>query len=178
MVFWIADNGDTPTAGNYHIAFRHIFLGIVSALGVNVRPQQTYQLGDIRRVKDRDGINVTEGCQNFRAFVAGNSRPAFAFESPRACIRIHRDDQPAAQFFGGAQIADVADVKKIKTSIGQDDLFSSRPPLTDLLCQFRSRKYFLCSRGQLSLHYGAQQFSAGYGGCAAFHYHYASGVIG
>jgi len=28
-------------------------------------------------------------------------------------------------------------VKKIKTSIGQDDLVSSRTPLPDLLCQFR-----------------------------------------
>ena len=68
-------------------------------------------------------------------------------------------------------------VKKIKTSIGQDNFVSGRAPLPHLLCQFSGRKYLLCGGSQLSLHYGAQQFSAGYGGRAAFHYHDASGVI-
>src|SRR6185503_15330252 len=66
-------------------------------------------------------------------------------------------------------------VKKIKTSIGQDDFVSSRTPLPDLLCQFRSRENLLS--GQSSLHYGAQQFSASYGGGTAFHHHDASGVV-
>ena len=69
-------------------------------------------------------------------------------------------------------------MKKIKTSIGQDDLVSSRTPLPDLLCQFRSRKNLLASCSQSSLHYGAQQFSAGDGGRAALHHHNASGIVG
>ena len=140
MVFRIAHNSDTPAAGNHHAAFRYVFFGIVSAFGVNVRPQQTYKLGDIRSVKDRDRINITERRQNFRTFIAGNARPAFAFERPRACIRIYGYNQLAAQLFGCAQIADMPNVKKIKTSIRQDDLVSSRTPVPDLLCQFRSRK--------------------------------------
>jgi hypothetical protein len=86
MVFWIAHNGDTSAAGNHHITFWHIFLGIVSALGMNVRAQQAYKLGNIRRVKDRDGINITERRQDFRAFIARHARPAFALEGPRTCI--------------------------------------------------------------------------------------------
>jgi hypothetical protein len=69
-------------------------------------------------------------------------------------------------------------MKKIKTSIGQDDLVSGRAPLPDLLYQFRGRKYVLSGAGQSFLHYGAQKFSAGYCGRAALHYHNASGVIG
>ena len=69
-------------------------------------------------------------------------------------------------------------MKKIKASIGQDDLVSSRAPLPDLLRQFRSRKYFLWGAGQSSLHDGAQKFSAGYGGRAALHHHNAAGVVG
>lgn len=86
MVFWIAHNGDPPAAGNHHIAFRHILLGIVSAFGVNVRTQQAYKLGDIRRIKERDCINVTERRQNLCTFVARDTWPAFAFERARACI--------------------------------------------------------------------------------------------
>jgi hypothetical protein len=37
----------------------------------------------------------------------------------------------------------MADVKKIKTSVGQNDFFSSRAPLPDLGCQFSGRKDFL-----------------------------------
>jgi hypothetical protein len=72
----------------------------------------------------------------------------------------------------------MSNVKKIKASIGQNDFVSSRTPLPDLLCQFRSRKNLLGGRSQSSLHYGAQQLSAGYGGRAAFHHYNASGVIG
>ncbi len=68
-------------------------------------------------------------------------------------------------------------MKKIKASVGQDDLVSSRAPLPHLLCQFSGGKYFVCGAGQSSLHYGAQQFSAGYGGGAAFHHNNAAGVI-
>jgi hypothetical protein len=68
-------------------------------------------------------------------------------------------------------------VKKIKASVGQDDLVSSRAPLPYLICQFSGGKYFVCGAGQSSLHYGAQQFSAGYGGRAAFHYHNPACVI-
>ena len=68
-------------------------------------------------------------------------------------------------------------MEKVKTSVSQDDLFSSRAPLPDLGCQFSGRKYFLCGPRQSALHDGAQKFSAGYGGRAAFHYHNASGVI-
>jgi hypothetical protein len=71
----------------------------------------------------------------------------------------------------------MAHMKKIKTSIGKDDLVSSRAPLAHQIRKLSGRKYFLCGRGQLSLHYGAQQFSAGYGGRAAFHHHDASGII-
>jgi len=69
-------------------------------------------------------------------------------------------------------------MEKIKTSIGQDDLVSSRAPLPHLLCQLRGGKYFLWGAGQLSLHDGAQQFSAGYGSGTAFHDHNTSRVIG
>jgi hypothetical protein len=156
VVFRIAHNGNPPATGNYYLAFGNIFLGIVGAFGVNVRPQQAYKLGDIRGVKDRNRINVTERRQNFRTLIARNARPAFAFESPGACVGIYGHNQPAAQLPGSAQITDVAHVKKIKASIGQDDLVSSRPPLPYLFCQFSGRKYFVCGAAQLSLHYGAQ----------------------
>jgi len=86
MVFWITHNGDTATAGNHHIAFGHILLGIVSAFGMNVRAQQADKLGDIRSIKDRNGINVTERRQNFGAFITRYPRPTFALEGPRTCI--------------------------------------------------------------------------------------------
>lgn len=86
MVFWIADDGDTSAAGNYYLAFRHILLGIVSAFGVDVWPQQAYKLGDIQRIKDCDRVNIAERRQNLRTFVAGNARTSFALQRPCACI--------------------------------------------------------------------------------------------
>jgi len=156
VVFRIAYNGNPPATGNYYIPFRHILRGIVCAFGVNVRPQQAYKLGDIRGVKDRNRINVTERRQNFRALIARNARPAFTLESPGACVGIYGHNQPAAQLPGSAQITDMPYVKKVKTSVGQDDLVSSGAPLPYLFCQFSGRKYFVCGAAQLSLHYSAQ----------------------
>lgn len=178
VVFRIAYNGDSPAAGNHYISFRHILLSIVSAFGMNIRPQQANKTGHIRRIKNSDCVNVAERRQKLSAFLAWDARPAFPFESARARIGIHGHDQPAAQFLCGAQIPDMPDVKKIKTSVGQNDLFSSRTPLPDLGCQPGWRKNFLCGPWQSALHDGAQKFSAGYGGGTAFHHHNAAGVVG
>lgn len=178
MVFGIAYNGNSPAAGNHNIALRHALRRIVSAFGMNVRPQQANKIGHIRRVKNGDCVNIAQRRQKLSAFLARDARPAFPFESARTRIRIHGHDQPAAQFFRGAQIPDMPDVKKIKTSIGQNDLFSSGTPLPDLGCQFGCRKNFLCGPWQSALHDGAQKFSAGYSGRTAFHHHNAAGVIG
>jgi len=86
VVFWIADDGDTSAAGNNHVALRHILLCIVSAFGVDVRPQQAYKLRYIQRVKNYDRVNIAERRQNFRTFITGNPRPAFALQCSRARI--------------------------------------------------------------------------------------------
>ena len=69
-------------------------------------------------------------------------------------------------------------MKEIETAVGQDNPVPRRAPLPDLLCQFGGRKNFLGGLRQSALHDGAQQFSAGYSGRAAFHHHDAAGVIG
>ena len=40
-VFCIADNRNLAAARNHHVTLRHSLSGIVSALGMNVRTQQT-----------------------------------------------------------------------------------------------------------------------------------------
>ena len=86
MVFRIADNFHAPAAFANNIAFGNRVSGVVSAFGVNIWAQQTYKLGDVESVKKRDRIYITECGQNFRTFIAGNARAAFAFERTRARI--------------------------------------------------------------------------------------------
>jgi hypothetical protein len=178
VVFGIAHDGNTPAAGKHYIAFRHTLRGIVSAFGVNVRTQQANQFGDIGRVKDDNRIHVTERRQKLGTFIAWHAWPAFSLERARAGVRINGDDQPATQLLGGAQVTDMPDMKKIKASVGQDDLVSSRAPLLDLGRQLSGRKYFLYGPGQSALHDSAKKFSASYGGGAAFHHHNASSIVG
>lgn len=86
MVFRVAHDGNAASAGNYYIAFRHAVRGIVSPFGVNVRTQQAYKLCDIGRIKDRDGIYVTQRRQYLRTFLARNAWPTLSFESASAGI--------------------------------------------------------------------------------------------
>jgi hypothetical protein len=69
-------------------------------------------------------------------------------------------------------------MKKIETTVGQDNLISGGTPLANLGCKFRDRKYLLRDSSQSALHDGAQKFSAGYSGRAPFHHHDAACVIG
>ncbi|MCU1255435.1 MAG: hypothetical protein JWM83_1734, partial [Candidatus Angelobacter sp.] len=62
-------------------------------------------------------------------------------------------------------------MKKVKTSVRENDFFSSRTPLANLGCKFTGREDFLCRAGQSALPDGAQKFSAGYCSGAAFHHH-------
>ena len=72
----------------------------------------------------------------------------------------------------------MANMKKVKAAVGQDDPVPGGAPLPDPLCQFGGRKDFLGGLRQSVLHDGAQQLSAGYGGRAALHHHNAAGVVG
>lgn len=178
MVFRIADNRHAAAACNHHVALRHALRGVVSPFGMNVRTQQTDKTGDIGRIEDRHRVNICHGRKDLRALAFRHTRAAFALECARAGIRVNGHNQLAAKLLGCPQIADVAYVKKVETSIGQDDLLACGAPLADQLRQIGCGKNFLASRRQSALHDGAQQFSAGYRGRAALHHHNASGVIG
>lgn len=178
MVFRIADNRNPAAAGNHHVTLRHALSRIVSALGMNVRTQQTYKTGDIGRIEDRHCVNVRHRRQNFCALAFRHARTAFTLERARAGVRINGYNQFAAKLLGCSQIPDVAYVKKIETAVGQDDLLAGGAPLVDQFCQLSRGKDFLASLRQSALHDGAQKLSAGYGGCAALHHHDAAGVVG
>ena len=97
------------------------------------------------------GIHIGKSGEKFRAFFRRNERAAFSLERADGFIRIDRHHEPAAQLFGGVKIADVADMKEIETSVGEDDRIAGASPRPSLFQQcwavedFGWRRGFQCS---------------------------------
>ena len=106
---------------------------------------------DIRLGENYHSIHVAKSCEEFGALFGGDERAPFALKRADGFIRIDRHHEPAAQLFGGVKIADVADMKEIETSVGEDDRIAGASPRPSLFQQcwavedFGWRRGFQCS---------------------------------
>ena len=90
-----------------------------------------------------DGVHIGQRRQNFRAFFGRHHGAPLALERAHGSIVIDRDDQFAAKFPRGVQVAYMADVQQIETSVGQGDALAHAPPILDTLLQFGARNNLL-----------------------------------
>src|SRR6185312_2824715 len=133
MIFRIANNGDAAPAGDHHIPLGDGLRGVIGSFGVNIRANKANEVANVKGIKDDHSVHVSQSCQNFCAFMLWNTRAACAFESAHTGIRVYGHHQIAAQLFGPAQITYMSNVQDIKTAVGEDDLFTSGPPLLNSL---------------------------------------------
>src|SRR6185437_10143571 len=96
----------------------------------------------VRFGENYHGIHIRESSEEFGALFRGNEWAAFTFECADRFIRIDRHHEPASQRFGGTQVADVANVKKVETSIGEDDRIAGALPRPSLFQQCRAVEDF------------------------------------
>jgi hypothetical protein len=97
---------------------------------------------DIRLGENYHSVHVRESSEKFGALCSGNERAAFTLECADRFIRVDCYHESAAQLFGGVQIAYMADMKKVETSVGEDDRVPGASPCPSLFQQCRAVQNF------------------------------------
>jgi hypothetical protein len=142
MILRIADNFNSPTVLADGVAFRDRINCIVSAFRLHVRMNFMNESADIRFDENYHSVHVRKGSEEFGALFSRNERTAFTLERANGFIGVDGYDKPSAQLFGGMQVADMADMKKIETSIREDDRVPGAPPRPSLFQQCRAVQDF------------------------------------
>lgn len=116
---------------------------VVGTFGMKVWTNFSNNGAYVRFRKDHNGVNVGQRCQNFRALVGWHDGPPFALQRAHGSVGVDSDDQFAAEFPRGAEVAYMADVQQIETSVSQRDAIAGAAPIRHTLLQFIARKNLL-----------------------------------
>ena len=124
MVFGIADNGDADAKAIGDGAFRDGFGGVVGALGVDVGAKFSEEFFDVGFGEDHDIVDIAKSSDEEGTGVFIEDRAARTFEGTDAGIGIDADDEDVPFGLCAGEIADVADVERVKAAIGENDRFT------------------------------------------------------
>src|SRR5207245_1762396 len=102
---------------------------------VNVRTQLFEQSFDIRFGEEHNVIHRPERGNDLGASIFIENRAACSLEVAYAGIGIHTDNEDVAYAASAFQITNVADVERIKTAVGEDDLLTLAPVFGDFRAQ-------------------------------------------
>jgi hypothetical protein len=129
MILWIADDGNFNAQTMGRSSLWHRFGCVVGAFGVNVGAEVFEQRFYARFAEDEDVIDGPKrGDEEGPGVLIKNGAPG-AFQSRDARVRIDADNQEVALAAGSFEIADVAYVKSIKTTVGKNDSLAEPPVL-------------------------------------------------
>jgi hypothetical protein len=124
MVFRVANDRDLAAESAHGLAFGHRLFRVISSLSMKVGADIVDQILDRWLVKDRDGIDTSEGSDDLGPFVLGHVWPAITFEAADLTVGIYRDDKKSAKLLGAFQIPHMPDMEQIETAVGENDLYS------------------------------------------------------
>jgi len=88
-------------------------------------------------VENHDRIHGAQGGEQAGPLGGGQNGPAGTFQGAHRLIIVDGHDEAAAQSAGGPQIAEMADMKNVKTAIGQHDGFSQAAPFAGQIAGVR-----------------------------------------
>lgn len=136
MIFRIADDDDSPSAGFDFVSLRNAFSGVVSALGVKVGTNLADYRANVFFCKDHDSVHVGERSENFGTLFCGHYRPALALQSAYRSVGIHSHNQPAAKFARRMQVADMTYVQNVEAAVRERYAITGAPPVRDAVLKF------------------------------------------
>lgn len=125
MILRVADDGDAPSVGTHHVAFRDGILCVVCPFCVNVRAQDEQKLYHCWLMKDRNVINRANGRDQLGALALWQQWPSLTLELSNLSIAIDTDDEQVAKSARGFKVANMSNVQKVEATVCEDDARSS-----------------------------------------------------
>jgi hypothetical protein len=75
-------------------------------------------------IKNGDIVRAPKAGEDLRPLLLGKDRPVRAFQALNRTIAVHPNDQYVSEGFCLLQIADMADMENVKTTVGKNDPLS------------------------------------------------------
>ena len=139
VILWITHDDDAASTSFDDIVLGDALCRVVGAFGMKIRMDLANDGAHVFFWEYYDGVHIRQRRQNFRAFFGGHYGPPFALQRARGSIAVDRDNQLAAEFPGGMQVAYMADVQQIEAAVGQRDTIAGAPPIRYTLLKFAAR---------------------------------------
>ena len=143
VILGITHDDDPASTGFDLVALGDALRRVVGALGVKIGTDFANDSAHVLFWKDYDGVNIRQRRQNFRAFFGRHHWPTFALQRAHGSIGIHRNNQFAAEFPSGTQVAHMANMQQIENTVGQRDAIAGAPPIRHTLLKFVARNNLL-----------------------------------
>src|ERR1700694_4101642 len=143
VILGITHDDHPASTGFDLIALGDALHRVVRALGMKIGTDFADESAHILFRKNYDGVHICQRCQNFRPFFGRDYRPPFALQRAHGSVGVHRNNQFAAEFPRGMQIANVADMQHIENTVSQRDAIASTPPSRHTLLKFVARNNLL-----------------------------------
>src|SRR5579864_7672662 len=132
MILRIADDGNPAAVRTHRIGLRNAVDGVVGALRLDVGTDFGDESAHVALWEDDDSVDVGKCGEDFGSLFSRHQGAAFAFQCVNRFVGVDRDDQASTQLFRRVEVAYVADVKQIETSIGECDVVARLPPALHL----------------------------------------------
>ena len=121
VVFGVTDDGDSDAETCGGGSLWHGFRSVVGSFGVNVRAQVFEQGLDARFAEQNHVINGAKRSDKKRAGVFIKNGTTGAFQRTDAGVCVDADDEDVAFAARAFEITNMADVKRIETTVGKND---------------------------------------------------------
>jgi hypothetical protein len=90
--------------------------------------------------KNDDGVHGGKSCENLGAFRVWHYRAALTFQRSHRGVGIYRNHKASAEFFGGLQVANVANVQHVEAAVREGDAITGAAPFLCALAERRARQ--------------------------------------
>src|SRR2546422_6557017 len=131
MVLRVPHYGDPATVAKDGCPLGHRRQRVVASLGVDMRRQGAQDTVCSRFVKNEDGVDTRKRGDELRPLPLGKQRTIGSLGLADRAVPVDCDHQVVAKRTGLAERADMAHVKKIEGSIGENDSLSFALQLLD-----------------------------------------------
>jgi len=139
MILGIAHDDNQSAARLDLIALGNARDRVIGAFGMKIGMDFANEGAHVFFVKNDDRVNVLQRRQNLGALGGRHHGPPFTLQGAHGGIGVDRDNQFAAKFASGAQIAYMADMKQVEAAVGESDAFACAPPLGHTQAEFVAR---------------------------------------
>ncbi len=115
-------NRNNATASGFHfLAANDLVAGPIAALHQDIREQAGNHFAGSQIIEDDDGVHRLQSTENFRALAFRDNGTSFAFYLAHARVTVQPNDEDVSQCACHLQAADMAGMKQIKATVGEND---------------------------------------------------------